>query len=67
MLAQFTPAAEFRGQDLRTALKEMLLSKRLCVPTKCDPMREYSVGDLVHALSHNSLTPEWPVIPDVVQ
>ncbi|KAM3184130.1 hypothetical protein ACTXT7_008992 [Hymenolepis weldensis] len=28
------PAAEFRGQDLRTACKEKLLSQQLCVPTK---------------------------------
>ncbi|KAM3182208.1 hypothetical protein ACTXT7_012841 [Hymenolepis weldensis] len=34
------PAAEFRGQVLRTACEEMLLSERLCVPTKCDPRRE---------------------------
>ncbi|KAM3170964.1 hypothetical protein ACTXT7_017559 [Hymenolepis weldensis] len=61
VLGQSVPAAEFRGEDLRTACEEMLLSKQLCVPTKCDPRRAYSVGDLV------SLTPEQSVIPDVVE
>ncbi|KAM3180519.1 hypothetical protein ACTXT7_016129, partial [Hymenolepis weldensis] len=41
VLGQSDPAAELRGQDLRTAYEEMLLSKQLCVPTKCDPMRAY--------------------------
>ncbi|VUZ52215.1 unnamed protein product, partial [Hymenolepis diminuta] len=50
-LGQSAVAAEFRGQDLRTACEEMLLSKQLCVPKKCRPRRTYSVGDLVYALT----------------
>ncbi|KAM3178837.1 hypothetical protein ACTXT7_001731 [Hymenolepis weldensis] len=58
VLGQSASAAELRGQDLRTACEEMLLSKQLYVPTKCDPMRAYSVGDLVYALNHN-LNHQW--------
>ncbi|VUZ45832.1 unnamed protein product [Hymenolepis diminuta] len=36
----------------------MLLSKLLCVPTKCNPRRAYSAGDLVYALNHH-LNPHW--------
>ncbi|VUZ43400.1 unnamed protein product [Hymenolepis diminuta] len=34
VLGQSAPTAEFRGQDLRTACKGMLLSKQLCFPTR---------------------------------
>ncbi|KAM3175956.1 hypothetical protein ACTXT7_007474 [Hymenolepis weldensis] len=43
------PAAEFRGQGLRTACKEMWLSKQLCVLAKCNRKSAYSEGDLVYA------------------
>ncbi|VUZ49742.1 unnamed protein product [Hymenolepis diminuta] len=54
VLGQSAPAAEFRGQDLRTTCEEMLLPY-LCVPTKRDPTAHnsaYSVCDLVHVLNH---------------
>ncbi|KAM3187911.1 hypothetical protein ACTXT7_001317 [Hymenolepis weldensis] len=57
MCGQFVPAAECRDQDLRTVCEEMLTKQR-CVPTKCDQMYAYSVGDLVYPLSHN-LNHQW--------
>ncbi|VUZ43189.1 unnamed protein product, partial [Hymenolepis diminuta] len=58
MSGRSAPAAEFRGQDLRTAGEEIFLSEQLCVPTKCDRMRTYSVSDLVYILSHK-LNQQW--------
>ncbi|KAM3172543.1 hypothetical protein ACTXT7_014317, partial [Hymenolepis weldensis] len=58
---QSAPAAEFRDQELRTACEEMLLSKQLRVPTKCDPRCAYGVDNLV------SLTAEQLLISDAVQ
>ncbi|KAM3186220.1 hypothetical protein ACTXT7_004762 [Hymenolepis weldensis] len=58
VLVQSTPAAEFRGQGLRTACEEMLLSNQLCVPTTFDPTRSYRVDDLLYALNHN-LNHQW--------
>ncbi|VUZ57133.1 unnamed protein product, partial [Hymenolepis diminuta] len=54
------PEGEFKGQDLRTACEEMLLSERLCVPTKCDPVRTYSAYDLIYALNYH-LNHQWTV------
>ncbi|VUZ53821.1 unnamed protein product [Hymenolepis diminuta] len=61
VLEQAAPVAEFRGEPLKKAFEEMWLSNQLCVSTKCDPMRVYSVGDLVYALNHN-LNHQWTAV-----
>ncbi|VUZ56125.1 unnamed protein product [Hymenolepis diminuta] len=53
-----SPAAEFRGQDLRTACEELLLSQELCVSTGCYPRRECSVETLVYGLRYH-LNYQW--------
>ncbi|KAM3176092.1 hypothetical protein ACTXT7_007213 [Hymenolepis weldensis] len=48
VLGQSAPAAEFRGQDLRTVCEEILLLKRFC-----DPRSTHIVDDFVYAPNHN--------------